>query len=115
MIMKGKRIDKKSFQEIGWLKLDNAAKLFPAIMSGELTSVFRITAFLKKPIRFSEVKEAVEITSDVFPISVYLSEADYSGIILNIINSFHEFRQKKKFHAQHSLPEEKMNLFTGSW
>jgi hypothetical protein len=65
--MKGKGIDTKSIQEIGWLKLDNAAKLFPAIMSGELTSVFRITAFLKKPIKFSAVKEAVEITSRRFP------------------------------------------------
>ncbi len=66
--MKGTGIETKSFQEIGWLKLDNAAKLFPAIMSGELTSVFRITALLKKPIRFSKIKEAVEITSQTFSI-----------------------------------------------
>jgi hypothetical protein len=31
--MEGKGIYTKSIQEIGWLKLDNAAKLFPAIMS----------------------------------------------------------------------------------
>jgi NRPS condensation-like uncharacterized protein len=65
--MKVKGIDTKSIQDIGWLKLDNAAKLFPAIMSGELTSVFRITVFLKKPIKFSAIKEAVEITSRRFP------------------------------------------------
>ena len=75
--MEGKKIHKKSFQEIGWLKLDNAAKLFPAIMSGELTSVFRITAFLKKPLRFSEVREAVEITSRRFP---YFSVSLGSGL-----------------------------------
>jgi len=62
--MEGKGIDTKSIQEIGWLKLDNAAKLFPAIMSGELTSVFRITASLKEPVKFSAIKEAVEITSN---------------------------------------------------
>ena len=75
--MKGTGIETKSFQEIGWLKLDNAAKLFPAIMSGELTSVFRITALLKKPIRFSKIKEAVEITSRRFP---YFSVSLGSGL-----------------------------------
>lgn len=43
--MESKEIDTKSIQEIGWLKPDNAAKLFPAIMSGELTSVFRNNNF----------------------------------------------------------------------
>ena len=65
--MEGKGIETKSIQEIGWLKLDNAAKLFPAIMSGELTSVFRITASLREPVKFSAIKEAVEITSRRFP------------------------------------------------
>jgi NRPS condensation-like uncharacterized protein len=75
--MKGKGIETKSIQEIGWLKLDNAAKLFPAIMSGELTAVFRITAFLKKPVKFSTIKEAVELTSQRFP---YFSVSLGSGL-----------------------------------
>lgn len=74
---KGKRIDTKSIQEIGWLKLDNAAKLFPAIMSGELTAVFRITAYLKKPVKFTAIKEAVGITSKRFP---YFSVSLGSGL-----------------------------------
>lgn len=62
------RTDKaKSYQERGWLDLDNAAKLFPAIISNDLTSVFRITATLKAPVRYSAIKEAVEITSKRFP------------------------------------------------
>ena len=75
--MKGKGIDTKSIQEIGWLKLDNAAKLYPAIMSGELTSVFRITVFLKKPVKYSAIKEAVVITSRRFP---YFSVSLGSGL-----------------------------------
>jgi NRPS condensation-like uncharacterized protein len=75
--MKGKGTDTKTIQEIGWLKLDNAAKLFPAIMSGELTSVFRITAFLRKPVKYSAIKEAVEITSKRFP---YYSVSLGSGL-----------------------------------
>jgi NRPS condensation-like uncharacterized protein len=75
--MEGKGIDTKTIQETGWLKLDNAAKLFPAIMSGELTSVFRITVFLKKKVKYSAIKEAVEITSRRFP---YFSVSLGSGL-----------------------------------
>jgi NRPS condensation-like uncharacterized protein len=75
--MKGKGTNTKSIQEIGWFKLDNAAKLFPAIMSGELTAVFRITAFLKKPVKYSAIKEAVGITSKRFP---YYSVSLGSGL-----------------------------------
>jgi NRPS condensation-like uncharacterized protein len=75
--MEGKTIYTKSMQEIGWLKLDNAAKLFPAIMSGELTSVFRITAALHEPVKYSTIKEAVEITSGRFP---YFSVTLGSGL-----------------------------------
>jgi NRPS condensation-like uncharacterized protein len=46
-------------------------------MSGELTSVFRITASLKKPVKFSAIKEAVEITSMRFP---YFSVSLGSGL-----------------------------------
>ncbi len=74
--MEGNTINTKSFQDRGWLKLDNAAKLFPAIVSEELTSVFRITAFLKKPVSYSKIKEAVEITSERFP---YFSVSLRSG------------------------------------
>jgi hypothetical protein len=74
---KGKAKKTKSFQERGWLKLDNAAKLFPAIISEDLTHVFRITASLKEPVRFSALKEAVAITSCRFP---YFSVSLRSGI-----------------------------------
>ena len=59
------------------MKLDNAAKLFPAIISEDLTSVFRLTASLKEPVRYSALKEAVAITSKRFP---YFSVSLGSGI-----------------------------------
>lgn len=65
--MSGKTINIRSFKEKGWLELDNAAKLFPAIISEDLTSVFRITASLKEPVRYSMIREAVAITSKRFP------------------------------------------------
>ena len=72
----------KSLQEKGWLKLDNAAKLFPAIISKDLTSVFRITASLKEPVKYSAIREAVEITSKRFP---YFSVSLGSGLFWHFL------------------------------
>lgn len=67
----------QSLGEKGWLKLDNAAKLFPAIISRDLTSVFRITALLKEPVVYKYISEAVAITSRRFP---YFSVSLGSGL-----------------------------------
>ena len=83
----GEGLNTDTVKEIGWLKLDNAAKLFPAIMSGELTSVFRITVFLKKPIKFSAIKEAVEISSRRFP---YFSVSLGSGLFWYYLEYNHQ-------------------------
>lgn len=86
-IGEGTGIDTKPVKEISWLKLDNAAKLFPAIMSGELTSVFRIAVSLKKPIKFSDIKKAVEITSARFP---YFSVSLGSGLFWHYLEYNHK-------------------------
>lgn len=85
--MKGEGLNTDTVKEIGWLKLDNAAKLFPAIMSAELTSVFRITVFLKKPIKFSVIKEALEITYRRFP---YFSVSLGSGLFWYYLEYNHQ-------------------------
>lgn len=60
--------DKKTIYRVSdWIKLDNAAKLFPAIISEELSSVFRITASLKNPVMYHALKESVRVTSGRFP------------------------------------------------
>jgi len=66
----------------GWLKLDNAAQLFPAIISEDLTSVFRVTVSLKEPVKYSAIKEAVSITSKRFP---YFSVSLGSGIFWHFL------------------------------
>ncbi|MCX6302824.1 MAG: hypothetical protein NTW82_11630 [Bacteroidia bacterium] len=96
--MGGKDINTKSFQERGWLKLDNAAKLFPAIMSDDLTSVFRITATLKEPVRYSAIKETVAITSKRFP---YFNVSLGSGIFWHFL----EFNdQQPRIQAEEEIP-----------
>ncbi len=42
-----------------WFTLDNAAKIFPAIISNEVTSVFRLTVVLKQPVRLNALSKAV--------------------------------------------------------
>lgn len=80
--MSDKPKNTKKFQEKGWLKLDNAAKLFPAIVSNDLTSVFRITALLKGPVKYSAIREAAEITSKRFP---YFSVSLRSGLFWHFL------------------------------
>ncbi|HYH55338.1 MAG TPA: hypothetical protein VD772_01925, partial [Anseongella sp.] len=50
-----------------WLRLDNAAKIYPAVKDKELTSVFRISAELKDPIKIKPFFEAVHAIEERFP------------------------------------------------
>jgi NRPS condensation-like uncharacterized protein len=51
-------------------------------MSEDLTSVFRITATLREPVRYSAIREAVEVTSTRFP---YFSVSLGSGIFWHFL------------------------------
>lgn len=88
----------RSFQEGGWLKLDNAAKLFPAIMTKELTAVFRITAYLKEPVKISAITEAVKITSERFP---YFSVSLGSGFFWHFLE-YH--KQLPRIQPEETIP-----------
>lgn len=50
-----------------WLRLDNAAKIFPAIRSRELTSVIRMSVELHERIRAKVFSEAIRAVEDRFP------------------------------------------------
>jgi NRPS condensation-like uncharacterized protein len=50
-----------------WLPLDNAAKIFPAIVSDEVPVVFRLTAVLKEPVKIKPFQMAVLLTEKRFP------------------------------------------------
>ena len=50
-----------------WLRLDNAAKIYPAIKNQELTSVIRISVELKERIRARPFSEAILATERRFP------------------------------------------------
>jgi NRPS condensation-like uncharacterized protein len=50
-----------------WLRLDNAAKIYPAIKDQELTSVFRVSAELKERIKAKPLLEALHALEERFP------------------------------------------------
>jgi NRPS condensation-like uncharacterized protein len=50
-----------------WLKLDNAAKIYPAVQDRELTSVFRIAVELKQRIKAKQFLAAVQEIEHRFP------------------------------------------------
>ncbi len=50
-----------------WFPLDNAAKIFPAIISDEVPVVFRLTAVLKQPVRIKSFQKAVLLAEKRFP------------------------------------------------
>jgi hypothetical protein len=63
-----KRIDNQDKSVYSfWYPLDNAAKIFPAITTSELTSVFRISARLKKKVNIKLLFKAVRTVESRFP------------------------------------------------
>lgn len=50
-----------------WLRLDNAAKIYPAVLSDELTSVFRLSVVLKEPVKIRPFLNAVQLLEHRFP------------------------------------------------
>jgi len=58
------KLNRKDFY---WYKLDNAAKLFPAVSTLTATNVFRITARLKVDIQPEFLQKSVELSLDEMP------------------------------------------------
>ena len=65
--MDRKSINTKSGPDKFWFTLDNAAKIFPAIISEEVTSVFRLSAVLKQPVKINQFTKVVLLAERRFP------------------------------------------------
>lgn len=50
-----------------WLRLDNAAKIYPAVQSKELTAVFRITVVLEEAVKIKLLFESLSVVEPNFP------------------------------------------------
>jgi NRPS condensation-like uncharacterized protein len=84
--------------EKGWFKLDNAAKIYPAIITGELSNVFRITAYLYEPVRISALTEAVKIASKRFP---YFNVSLNKGAFWHFLETNDQF---PRIHLEEPIP-----------
>jgi NRPS condensation-like uncharacterized protein len=51
----------------GWYRLDNAARIYPAIRSKKWSSVFRLSVTLKEPVRPELLQQALDITIKRIP------------------------------------------------
>lgn len=59
--------EKKETRSEFWLRLDNAAKIYPSIKNRETTSVMRISIELKERIKAKQFMEAIHSVEDRFP------------------------------------------------
>ncbi|MCY1722631.1 hypothetical protein OU798_19935 [Prolixibacteraceae bacterium Z1-6] len=50
-----------------WFTLDNAAKIFPAVINEEITAVFRLSVILKQPVKIGSLRKAVLLAENRFP------------------------------------------------
>ena len=50
-----------------WYRLDNAAKIYPPVISADLTSVFRLSCTLNERVKIGSLREAATITAARFP------------------------------------------------
>ncbi len=60
-------IFKKIEKNKKWFRLDNAAKIYPAIITGRMTTVFRISATMKEIVSSAVLQKALDNTIVRFP------------------------------------------------
>ncbi len=65
--MKNKRSNTATEPGKFWFALDNAAKIFPAVITSEVTSVLRVTAVLNHPVNIKNLQKAVLQAEKRFP------------------------------------------------
>ncbi len=54
-------------KKLRWLKLDNAAKIYPASRNNNWSNIFRLSATLKEPVDTDILSSALDITARRFP------------------------------------------------
>ena len=57
----------KKNRHLRWLRLDNAAKIYPAARREDWSNVFRVSASLTEPVDVSVLEQALEIMVERFP------------------------------------------------
>ena len=72
----------KNTKRPGWSRLDNAAKVFPALANKKDSRVFRFACQLTEPVQKKALQQAAEQALEEFPILQTSSVMACFGIIL---------------------------------
>ena len=72
-----------------WLRLDNAAKIYPAIRDRELTAVFRISVQLKERIKVKQLQQ---------PPTHIFRDKPAKGFLETQMHRFHLLECEKTLH-----------------
>lgn len=65
--MKQRKNTAEKEKVLRWLRLDNAAKIYPAAKSRKWTNVFRVSATLKETVDVDVLQKALDVTAARFP------------------------------------------------
>lgn len=101
--MKNKKTNKIEKRENDWYRLDNSAKIYPAIMNDRQSTLFRVAFTLKKDIIPEKLQEALELINPRFP---YFSVSLRSGFFWNYLERNHE---RPSIHCDTPSPCENIN------
>ncbi len=90
-------------KKLRWLRLDNAAKIYPAARSNNWSNVFRLSATLKEDIDCEIMQSALDVTVRRFPsIAARLRRGAFWYYL-------EELSEVPKIREEHSYPLEKMS------
>ena len=89
--------------DINWYRLDNSAKIYPAIISDRETTLFRISFTLKEPVDSVTLQKAMDNVYDRFP---YFNVSLGKGIFWNYLE---ENKEPYSIHCDTPSPCENIN------
>ncbi len=93
-------------QKLRWMKLDNAAKIYPAARNQNWSNIYRLSATLTEPIDLDHMERALDITLRRFPsIAVRLRK----GVFWYYLE---QLRQAPPISPEYSYPLTKMDRET---
>lgn len=80
--MKDTDMNEKNIHEKNWFRLDNSAKIYPAIVNDRQTTLFRVAFTLKEEIVPEKLQQALEL---IFPRFPYFNVSLRSGFFWNYL------------------------------
>lgn len=93
-------------QKLRWIRLDNAAKIYPAARRQRWSNLFRVSVSLSEPVDRAVLQEALDITARRFPsISVRLRRGVF-WYYLEQLSSAPEIREEKSYPLTRMSREE---------